>query len=151
MRLSIQLVRVSVALSAAAGALALAAACSSSETAKTPAAEADAAVDAPVLEPVEPAETAPPKCTLAKAGSTGVKACDDCLEKSCCTVIETCFADAPCSALNDCINDCGAKYGRGDAGAQCVRGCTKGKDEATTKLYDVLDCQSTRCLADCKQ
>lgn len=153
MRYSIQLVRVVLAVTAGAGVVALAAACSSNETAKSPTVD-DAAADAPVLEPadpIEPAETAPPACTLASSFKTGVKVCDDCLEKSCCLVIKTCFGDKPCSDLNDCYNGCNSKHGRTDAGAQCVRDCATGKEEAATKLYDMLECQSSRCLADCKQ
>ena len=137
------------ALSFASGAVAFAFACSSSETEKTPAPTEDAAADAP-LEPVEPVEAAPPTCKLPSGVSTGRKVCDDCLLKSCCTVINTCFDDKLCDALNKCINDCGSTFGRSDAGAQCVRDCNKGREAASTKELDLLTCENERCGTDCK-
>jgi hypothetical protein len=140
--------RIVVLVALASGAIGVGIACSSTETAKTPAAE-DAAVDAPVLEPIEQPDSAPPECKLVVG--TGVKVCDDCLQRSCCLVINDCFSDKSCEALNGCINQCGVSYGTtSDAGVQCVRQCVKDKPDAAAKVLDLRDCESTRCGSDCK-
>jgi hypothetical protein len=143
--------RAFLALSLVAAAVASAFACSSSETESTPAPVEDAAADAEDAATVEPVDAAPPPCKLPSGLGTGRKACDDCLLKSCCIVINTCFDDKKCEDLNDCINECGSMLGFGDAGAQCVRGCNKDVEESvSTKVLDLLTCQSERCGTDCK-
>ena len=137
-----------VLLLASAAALAALGACSSSETAPTPAVADDAAGDVADVILLEPADAAPPACKLVTG--TGVKACDDCLQASCCVVINACFDDKACEALNACIADCGASLGRTDAGAQCVRDCVNARPDAGPMVLDLMDCESTRCGSDCK-
>ena len=50
------------------------------------------------------------------------------------------------------MNNCGTKFGRTDAGADCVRQCATGKDKeaAAAKLVDMLDCENNRCGSFCK-
>jgi len=137
-------------LPAGAGVLALAA-CSSSTETKTPQAAEDAAAEVLVQAPVEPVDAAPPACTLTKDMKTGVKACDDCLQASCCLSIVSCLGETTCAALNDCLNDCRTQFGStSDAGAQCVRACAKDKEEPAKRLTDLLECESTRCGTACK-
>ena len=99
---------------------------------------------------VELQDAAPTQCTIVKGITTGVKVCDDCLQKNCCGVINACYTDKGCEALNLCITNCGKTLGTGDAGAQCTRDCAKGKDPEATKLLDMLTCENERCGTDCK-
>jgi hypothetical protein len=127
-------------------------ACSTTtETVSAPAAS-DAATSDVVEEPdpVAPADAGGGTCSLPSDLSTGVKTCDDCLQKRCCTVIVTCFDDQACTDMNDCINACRTKHGIGDAGADCTRGCAEKDNAAAEKLLDMMECQSSRCGTECK-
>ena len=132
----------------ASAAVALVIACSSSESAKTPAPEADAAPDAAEDSLLEPVDAAPPACKLA-VGS-GVKVCDDCLQKNCCVAVNTCLNDKSCDALNACIADCGTRLGRSDAGVACVKDCVAARPDAAPAVNDLFECESTRCDTECK-
>ena len=132
----------------AAGALVTAIACSSTETAKTPAPESDAAADATDDSLLEPVDAPPPACKLG-VGS-GVKVCDDCLQKNCCVAVNTCLNDKQCDALNACIAKCGTRLGSGDAGVACVRQCLSARPDAAPAVNDLFECESTRCNTECK-
>src|SRR4029079_19169177 len=97
---------------------------------------------------LEPVDAAPPECKLVVG--TSVKVCTDCLQKNCCVVINTCLNDKECDALNACINDCGARLGRGDAGVACVRECTNARPDAASGVLDLFECESNRCMTECK-
>lgn len=126
-------------------------ACSSTTTqpaGTTATPDATDAADEPLV--IEPQDAAPPECTIVGGAVTGVKICDDCLQKRCCVTINACFTDNGCVALNGCIENCNSQFGPTDAGAQCIRTCAKGKDTEATKLLDLKTCENDRCGTDCR-
>ncbi|CAN5925234.1 hypothetical protein BH11MYX4_BH11MYX4_68710 [soil metagenome] len=126
-------------------------ACSSSDSPGPSSSAGDAAGDAvDELVPVEPADAAVAACKLGAKMTTGVAICDECLQKGCCQVLVACLGEKVCGALSDCLNDCRARLGTNDAGAQCAAACVQGKDEPAKRLTDALECESTRCGTQCK-
>lgn len=131
--------------SAAASAFVLSMACSST-TVTVPSQQADAAQEEEGF--VVPSQDGGGACVL-EAG-TSRESCNDCLQASCCGVVNGCFADPRCANVNACMNDCSARFGRTDAGADCVRACASADQEGAKKLLDMLDCQTARCRAPCQ-
>jgi hypothetical protein len=135
---------------AALGGIVVACSSTTETVSSTPAADAAASDAVEEEDPVAVADAGGGTCTLPEDLSTGVKTCDDCLQKRCCTVIVTCFDDKACTTMNDCMNACRQKHGTTDAGADCTRGCAEKDNAAAEKLLDMLECQSSRCGTECK-
>ena len=136
---------------ALASVVAVAAGCSTSDSQDPSASAGDAASDAaeePV--PVQPVDAGVAACKLGANMTTGVAICDECLQTDCCLVLVACLGESVCRALNRCLNDCRARLGTADAGAQCAAACVLGTDEPAKRLTDALECESTRCGTQCK-
>jgi hypothetical protein len=75
---------------------------------------------------------------------TANPACGQCIETSCCTQMKACAADAPCVALDGCLNTCGPED------EACVKACVQKTPNGVTPWKAMFDCAQTACATECQ-
>jgi hypothetical protein len=96
-------------------------------------------------------------CTLPSAAASGIPACDQCEQTSCCAQIAACLDNPPCLAIYNCTQNCdNGLYGDGgtfdSTNASLVDACWNGCEagQITASTFETQDtCVSTSCKTPC--
>ena len=82
--------------------------------------------------------------TAACGVTTGIAACDACLDQKCCSQAKACSGNADCLGLSRCASQCSAND---DA---CVQSCTSQYPNGRTDLQAALACANDSCPTECQ-